>query len=410
MNIIEIIEKKKNGEVLTKDELKFAFYGYLEDKIPDYQMSSLLMAICLKGMNTEETFALTDLFLHSGDVLDLSSLKGPKADKHSTGGVGDKTTMIIGPMVASCGVMVPKMSGRGLGHTGGTIDKLESIPSFRTNLTEEEFIAQVEDIGFAVTAQTKNLTPLDKKIYALRDVTGTTESIPLIASSIMSKKIAGGADCIVIDVKVGKGALIKTMPDAVKLSQLMEAIGAFYQRKVRTVITPMDTPLGRCVGNRLEVLEAIDLLNGKGDENLHNLCIQLASHMVSMAKEIDYDEAKKEVLESLEDGRAYQKFLEFVKKQGGKLESLSIDARKWEIHSSQDGVIEAIDALQIGELAVSLGAGRLNKEDVIDPCAGIVLNCKVGDSVSKGDILATLYSNKDVAIELVVIEDLFQIK
>lgn len=410
MNIIEIIEKKKNGEVLTKDELKFAFYGYLEDKIPDYQMSSLLMAICLKGMNTEETFALTDLFLHSGDVLDLSSLKGPKADKHSTGGVGDKTTMIIGPMVASCGVMVPKMSGRGLGHTGGTIDKLESIPSFRTNLTEEEFIAQVEDIGFAVTAQTKNLTPLDKKIYALRDVTGTTESIPLIASSIMSKKIAGGADCIVIDVKVGKGALIKTMPDAVKLSQLMEAIGAFYQRKVRTVITPMDTPLGRCVGNRLEVLEAIDLLNGKGDENLHNLCIQLASHMVSMAKEIDYDEAKKEVLESLEDGRAYQKFLEFVKKQGGKLESLSIDARKWEIHSSQDGVIEAIDALQIGELAVSLGAGRLNKGDVIDPCAGIVLNCKVGDSVSKGDILATLYSNKDVAIEMVVIEDLFQIK
>lgn len=410
MNIIEIIEKKKNGEVLTKDELKFAFYGYLEDKIPDYQMSSLLMAICLKGMNTEETFALTDLFLHSGDVLDLSSLKGPKADKHSTGGVGDKTTMIIGPMVASCGVMVPKMSGRGLGHTGGTIDKLESIPSFRTNLTEEEFIAQVEDIGFAVTAQTKNLTPLDKKIYALRDVTGTTESIPLIASSIMSKKIAGGADCIVIDVKVGKGALIKTMPDAVKLSQLMEAIGAFYQRKVRTVITPMDTPLGRCVGNRLEVLEAIDLLNGKGDENLRNLCIQLASHMVSMAKEIDYDEAKKEVLESLEDGRAYQKFLEFVKKQGGKLESLSIDARKWEIHSSQDGVIEAIDALQIGELAVSLGAGRLNKEDVIDPCAGIVLNCKVGDSVSKGDILATLYSNKDVAIEMVVIEDLFQIK
>lgn len=410
MNIIEIIEKKKNGEVLTKDELKFAFYGYLEDKIPDYQMSSLLMAICLKGMNTEETFALTDLFLHSGDVLDLSSLKGPKADKHSTGGVGDKTTMIIGPMVASCGVMVPKMSGRGLGHTGGTIDKLESIPSFRTNLTEEEFIAQVEDIGFAVTAQTKNLTPLDKKIYALRDVTGTTESIPLIASSIMSKKIAGGADCIVIDVKVGKGALIKTMPDAVKLSQLMEAIGAFYQRKVRTVITPMDTPLGRCVGNRLEVLEAIDLLNGKGDENLRNLCIQLASHMVSMAKEIDYDEAKKEVLESLEDGRAYQKFLEFVKKQGGKLESLSIDARKWEIHSSQDGVIEAIDALQIGELAVSLGAGRLNKGDVIDPCAGIVLNCKVGDSVSKGDILATLYSNKDVAIEMVVIEDLFQIK
>lgn len=410
MNIIEIIEKKKNGEVLTNDELKFAFYGYLEDKIPDYQMSSLLMAICLKGMNTEETFALTDLFLHSGDVLDLSSLKGPKADKHSTGGVGDKTTMIIGPMVASCGVMVPKMSGRGLGHTGGTIDKLESIPSFRTNLTEEEFIAQVEDIGFAVTAQTKNLTPLDKKIYALRDVTGTTESIPLIASSIMSKKIAGGADCIVIDVKVGKGALIKTMPDAVKLSQLMEAIGAFYQRKVRTVITPMDTPLGRCVGNRLEVLEAIDLLNGKGDENLRNLCIQLASHMVSMAKEIDYDEAKKEVLESLEDGRAYQKFLEFVKKQGGKLESLSIDARKWEIHSSQDGVIEAIDALQIGELAVSLGAGRLNKGDVIDPCAGIVLNCKVGDSVSKGDILATLYSNKDVAIEMVVIEDLFQIK
>ena len=410
MNIIEIIEKKKNSEVLTKDELKFAFYGYLEDKIPDYQMSSLLMAICLKGMNTEETFALTDLFLHSGDVLDLSSLKGPKADKHSTGGVGDKTTMIIGPMVASCGVMVPKMSGRGLGHTGGTIDKLESIPSFRTNLTEEEFIAQVEDIGFAVTAQTKNLTPLDKKIYALRDVTGTTESIPLIASSIMSKKIAGGADCIVIDVKVGKGALIKTMPDAVKLSQLMEAIGAFYQRKVRTVITPMDTPLGRCVGNRLEVLEAIDLLNGKGDENLRNLCIQLASHMVSMAKEIDYDEAKKEVLESLEDGRAYQKFLGFVKKQGGKLESLSIDARKWEIHSSQDGVIEAIDALQIGELAVSLGAGRLNKEDVIDPCAGIVLNCKVGDSVSKGDILATLYSNKDVAIEMVVIEDLFQIK
>lgn len=390
MNMIEIITKKKNKYALTKEEIDYAFTGYLEEKIPDYQMSSLLMAICLNGMNEEETFFLTDLFLHSGEILNLE-VEGIKVDKHSTGGVGDKTTMIIGPIVASCGVVVPKMSGRGLGITGGTIDKLESISGFKVELTEDEFIALLKKNKFAVTSQTKNLVPMDKKIYALRDVTGTTESIPLIASSIMSKKIAGGADKILIDIKVGLGALVKTMTDAIELSNLMKKIGEFYHKEVRTLITPMNNPLGHAIGNRIEVLEAIHILQGKEKGPLYDLCIQLSSHMVSMGKNISYDDAKEEVIEKIESGQAYQKFLDFVNSQGGSLENLQLSTNKQEIIATKNAKIEAINANKMGELSTILGAGKMRSEDVIDPGVGIYLNKLVGETVQEGDVLCTLY-------------------
>lgn len=388
--MIEIITKKKNKYALTKEEIDYAFTGYLEEKIPDYQMSSLLMAICLNGMNEEETFFLTDLFLHSGEILNLE-VEGIKVDKHSTGGVGDKTTMIIGPIVASCGVVVPKMSGRGLGITGGTIDKLESISGFKVELTEDEFIALLKKNKFAVTSQTKNLVPMDKKIYALRDVTGTTESIPLIASSIMSKKIAGGADKILIDIKVGLGALVKTMTDAIELSNLMKKIGEFYHKEVRTLITPMNNPLGHAIGNRIEVLEAIHILQGKEKGPLYDLCIQLSSHMVSMGKNISYDDAKEEVIEKIESGQAYQKFLDFVNSQGGSLENLQLSTNKQEIIATKNAKIEAINANKMGELSTILGAGKMRSEDVIDPGVGIYLNKLVGETVQEGDVLCTLY-------------------
>lgn len=390
MNMIEIITKKKNKGSLTKEEIDYAFTGYLNGEVPDYQMSSLLMAICINGMNEEETFLLTDLFVHSGEILNLD-VEGIKVDKHSTGGVGDKTTMIIGPIVASCGVVVPKMSGRGLGITGGTIDKLESIPGFKVELTDEEFISLLKKNKFALTAQTKNLVPMDKKIYALRDVTGTTESIPLIASSIMSKKIAGGSDKILIDIKVGLGALIKTMNDAIELSNLMKKIGAFYNREVRTLITPMNNPLGHAIGNRIEVLEAIDVLQNKEKGFLYELCVQLSSHMVSMGKNISYDDAKMEVVDALTSGRAYQKFLDFVTSQGGSSENLSLSTNKQEIVATKDAKIEAINANKMGELSVILGAGKMVSEDTIDPSVGIYLNKVVGDTVKEGEVLCTLY-------------------
>ena len=300
MNVIDIINKKRLGRSLSYDELSFFFNGYLNNEIKDYQMSSLLMAICIRGMSDEEIFALTKIFIESGDVLGFSDISGIKVDKHSTGGIGGKTTLVIGPIVASLGVPVVKMSGRGLGYTGGTIDKLESIPNFRVNLTTEEIIEQVKSIGLVITGQTADLAPMDKVIYALRDVTGTVSSIPLIASSIMSKKIAGGADKILIDIKVGKGALLKTKKDAYKLSQLVIKIGKFYNREVRTIISDMDIPLGHAVGNSLEVIEAMNILCGKETKsNLVELCIQLASEMVSMGKEISIEEATKLVKKSI---------------------------------------------------------------------------------------------------------------
>lgn len=393
--ILDIINKKANNFELTKEELETIFMGYLKDEVKDYQMSAFLMAICINDMSDSEIFALTDIFIRSGEVLDLSFIDAIKVDKHSTGGVGDKTTLIVAPLVASCNVPIIKMSGRGLGYTGGTIDKLESIPGFKVDLTEEEIKRQAKEIGIVITSQTKDLAPLDKKVYALRDVTATTNSIPLIASSIMSKKIAGGADKIVIDIKVGNGALIKTEQEAERLSSLLIKIGSYYQKEVRTVISNMDRPLGHNIGNKLEVLEAIEVLKNKEKGQLLELSIDLATKMVSMGKEISESDAKKEVIENLETGKALNKFIEFVKYQGGDLESLTIESKVYNIKANKSGVLKDINALSIAKLSESLGAGRKNKEDNIDYNAGVVIKKEIGDEVKEGDILANLYTNID---------------
>lgn len=397
MNIVEIINKKREKKNLTKEELSFIFNGYLNGEVKDYQMSSLLMAICINGMSDEEIFNLVDIFIKSGDILNLDEIPGIKVDKHSTGGVGDKVTLIVGPIVASCSVPVPKMSGRGLSHTGGTIDKLESIPGFNVNLTDEEMIKEVKDIGLAVTGQTKNLCPMDKVIYALRDVTGTVSSIPLIAVSIMSKKIAGGADKILLDVKLGDGALMKTMKDAQELADIMTRIGEFYGKEVVCEITDMNTPLGDNIGNALEVIEAMDILKGK-ENYLRELCINESSKMVSMSKGISEEEAKKEVIEVLNSGKAYNKFLEFIKYQGGDITKLYVSDKTIDIKSNKEGTITKIKTLNLGMLSVTLGAGRINKEDKIDYSVGIVLKKHINDHVNIDDVLCTLYVNKDIEI------------
>lgn len=394
MNIVDIINKKRLGEELNWEELEYSFLGYLNDKIESYQMSALLMAICLKGMTDDEIVNLTKIFINSGEVLDLSNIEGVKVDKHSTGGIGDKTTLIIAPIVASCGIKVAKMSGRGLGYTGGTIDKLESIPGFKTNLEIEEFLDELKTINMVVSGQTKELAPLDKKIYALRDVTGTVESYPLIASSIMSKKIASGADKILIDLKLGTGALIHKEEDAIKLKEILIKIGESFNKETRVLITKMDAPLGRCIGNSLEVLEAIDVLKGHIDNDLGNLCIELAANMISMGKDISIEEAKNEAIESIKSGKAYKKFLEFVSFQHGDLAHLSISDQVIKIKSDKDGVITRIDAKTVGEVSMHLGAGRITKDDKIDPTVGIVLHKKIGDEVKIGDVLCTLHVNK----------------
>ena len=393
--ILDIISKKANNYELTKEELETILLGYLNDEVKDYQMSAFLMAICINDMSDSEVFALTDIFIKSGDILDLSFIDKIKVDKHSTGGVGDKTTLIVAPLVASCGVPVIKMSGRGLGYTGGTIDKLESIPGFKVDLTEEEIKKQAQDIGIVITSQTKDLAPLDKKVYALRDVTATTNSIPLIASSIMSKKIAGGADKIVIDIKVGNGALIKTMEEAERLSSLLIKIGTYYQKEVRTVISNMDRPLGHNIGNKLEVLEAIEVLKGNEKGKLLDLSVELASKMVSMGKEISENDARKEVLESLEDGKSLNKFLEFVKYQHGNIDNLEISAKVYNIKANKSGTLKDINALSIAKLSESLGAGRKSKDDKIDYNAGVVIKKDIGDEIKEGDLLASLYTNID---------------
>ncbi len=398
--IVDIINKKRLGLEITYSELDFFFNGYLNGKIKDYQMSSLLMAICINGMTDSEIFSLTKIFIDSGDVLDFSEIPGIKVDKHSTGGVGDKTTLIIAPIVASLGVPVIKMSGRGLGYTGGTIDKLESIKGFNVALTDNQIFKQVKKIGMVVTGQTALLVPMDKAIYALRDVTGTVSSIPLIASSIMSKKIASGADKILIDIKYGKGALLQKKSDANKLSDLMKKIGKFYHKEVRTVISDMNVPLGRAIGNSIEVMEAIKVLTGEEkNNNLVDLSLELASHMVSLGKGISYDDAYEEVIDSINTKKAYNKFLEFVKEQNGDIKSLSLASDCIKIKSDVSGIVKNIDALRIGMLSVKLGAGRVNKEDKIDYEAGIYLEKLVGDTVKKGDVLATIYFNKEVDID-----------
>lgn len=397
MNIIDIINKKRLNKNLTDEEIKYVIESYLSGDTKDYQMSALLMAIVLNGMDNNEISSLTKYMALSGDILDLSPLGKNVVDKHSTGGVGDKTTLIIAPIVASCGVKVAKMSGRGLGHTGGTIDKLESIPGFNVNLTEEEFLNEVNDINVAITSQTKNIAIADKKIYALRDVTGTVESIPLIASSIMSKKIALGAKKLVLDVKVGVGALIKNIKDATKLANLMISIGKNNGIEVVCILTNMDIPLGSNIGNSLEVEEAIKILKDHHKSNLTDLCIELSTEMVSLGLNIPIEEAKKKVIENLDNGSAYKKFLELITRQHGDITKLPKSTKKYEIKSMTKGYLTNIDAYKLGLLSMSLGAGRKNKEDTIDYSAGITIHKNINDYVNEGDIIMTLYTNKPVS-------------
>lgn len=401
MRIVDVINKKKNGEVLTSEEIKFFINGYVEGIIPDYQASSLLMAILLKGMNKEETFYLTEAMLNSGKIVDLSMIKGVKVDKHSTGGVGDKTSLVLGPLVASAGVKLAKMSGRGLGHTGGTLDKLESIPSFDVNLSSEEFIKQVQNVGMAIIGQTADLVPADKKLYALRDVTGTVDSIPLIASSIMSKKLASGADTILLDVKFGEGAFMKTMEDAQKLAHLMVEIGRYFKKDTRAEITAMGEPLGNAIGNSLEVKEAVETLLGKGPKDLTELCLDSGATMLLQAKVVSTrDEGRKLLENNLYSGKAYKVFLEFVKAQHGdvsyieNLDKFPVALYQEKVKALRSGYIAKLDALTIGIASMKLGGGREKKDDIIDMAAGIVLNYKVGDHVNKGDVLCTLYTER----------------
>lgn len=398
--IKDIIDKKRLGLALSYDELYSIFMGYMEGEVEDYQMSSLLMAICINGMNEEEVFNLTDIFIKSGDTLDFSHIPGIKVDKHSTGGIGDKTTLVIVPIVASLGIPVIKMSGRGLGYTGGTIDKLESIEGFRIDLTNDEIEEAVSRVGAVITGQTANLVPLDKMVYALRDVTATVSSIPLIAVSIMSKKIAAGADKILLDVKYGKGAFLGTYQEAEKLALLMQKIGDKYQHGVRYVISNMDHPLGNNVGNGLEVMEAIDTLKGKVKGDFYDLCVELASHMVSMAKEIDYDDAVLLVEDSLNEGKAYQKFEEIVSNQGGNLNHVQVSSFTYPVYSEKSGILRDIDALKVAKLSLSVGAGRCEIGDKVDYDVGVILYKNIGDTIQKGDLLMELYINDDDDFEI----------
>lgn len=407
MRMVDLIEKKRDGHALSKEEINFIISNYTGKKIPDYQMSSLLMAIYFRGMNNEESSYLTEAMLYSGDTIDLSSINGIKVDKHSTGGVGDKTTLVLAPLVASVGAKVAKLSGRGLGHTGGTLDKLESIPGLSINIEIDDFINQVNEIGLAVAGQTANLTPADKLLYALRDVTATVPSIPLIASSIMSKKLASGSDVIVLDVKIGDGAFMKTLEDARELSKTMIAIGENMGRKVVAFITDMGQPLGFSVGNKLEVVEALNTLEGNGPEDLTNLCLEIGSYMVfSAGITKDVEEAKALLQEQINNGEAHKKQLQFIEAQGGTLPQLDAFVSVKEtvdVCSDTEGYVEDINALTIGLSAMKLGAGRETKDDIIDPDVGIIVHKKVGDYVKKGEALATLYNNKD-SIEHIIEE------
>jgi len=401
MRMYDLIEKKRNGEVLTKGEIAYVISGYVEGSIPDYQMSAMLMAIYFRGMNDEEIGTMTSEVAHSGDMVDLSGIKGIKVDKHSTGGVGDKTTLVIAPIVAACGVKVAKMSGRGLGHTGGTVDKLESIPGMQTSLDREKFFEIVNDIGLSVIGQSGNLAPADKKLYALRDVTATVDSIPLIAASIMSKKLAAGSDCILLDVKTGSGAFMKTLTDSITLAEKMVAIGEQAGRKTLALITDMDIPLGCNIGNSLEVIEAVDTLKGQGPKDLTEVCYALAANMLFLAKQGDVETCQAKVEEVIESGAALNCLVQMVKAQGGDIEVI-LDTDKFkrakfshEVVSPLAGYVMAIDTEGCGTAAVMLGAGRETKESTIDFAAGITLGKKVGDKVTKGEILATLFADDE---------------
>ena len=399
MRMYDIIAKKRDGQQLDEKEIRWFINEYTAGNIPDYQASALLMAIFFVGMSSKETITLTNAMMHSGDTIDLSSFGGKTVDKHSTGGVGDKTTLIVAPIVASLGGIVAKMSGRGLGHTGGTVDKLESIGGYKTTLSADEFTKQVKEIGIAVVGQSGDLAPADKKLYALRDVTATVNSIPLIASSIMSKKLAGGTDSIVLDVKVGSGAFMKTESEAIKLAEQMVEIGFGCGKRVSAVITDMDVPLGCAIGNALEVKEAVEVLKGGGAEDLKTVCVTLASNMLSLCHGWDLEIAEQKVKEVLLNGKAYKKFLQWIAAQGGDIsvfDDLSHFATpkfKVEIRAEKDGFIQSMNAENLGSAAVLLGAGRTKKDDKIDFTAGITLYKKTGDCVQKGEVLAEICSS-----------------
>jgi len=399
MRMYDIITKKRDGGELTNEEIQFFIGGYVKGEIPDYQVSALLMAIYFKGMTDQETANLTMCMANSGETVDLSSIDGIKVDKHSTGGVGDKTTLIISPIVASLGVRVAKMSGRGLGHTGGTVDKMESIPGMQTSIDREKFFDIVRKVGVSVIGQSGNLVPADKKLYALRDVTATIESIPLIASSIMSKKIAAGSDCILLDVKTGSGAFMKTVDDSIRLAQAMVAIGEHVGRKTIALITDMDRPLGNAIGNSLEIMEVCQTLKGHGPADLTEICIDLAANMLFLANKGSIEECKKTAQQEIANGEAFTKLKEMVAAQGGDTSVLDDNARfeqakvKHEVLAQSEGYLYSMNTEQCGIASVELGAGREKKEDSIDFSAGIILRKKIGDYVKTGDVIAVFYSS-----------------
>jgi pyrimidine-nucleoside phosphorylase len=402
MRMVDIIMKKRSGESLSQEEMNWWIKGYVEGIIPDYQVSALLMAIYFQGLDKQEKFYLTDAMKNSGEVIDLSSIDGIKVDKHSTGGVGDKTSLVVAPLAASFGIKMAKMSGRGLGHTGGTLDKLESIPGFSVEETTEEFFEQVKKIGLAIIGQTKDITPADKKLYALRDVTATVESEGLIASSIMSKKLASGADHIVLDVKVGAGAFMKDVESATSLAKTMVEIGQDFGRDTIATLTSMNQPLGNAVGNSLEVIEAIETLKGNGPEDFTELCLQLTGEILRVAKLAQTQEQAYEMAKThIEDGSGLQKLRDMISMQKGDPRVVdqydlfaSAKTRVSLVYVEKDAAyVEKLNALLVGEAAMVLGAGRCVKEDKIDPAVGIVLNKKIGDKVENGEVLAYVYTN-----------------
>ena len=400
MRMYDVIAKKRDGFELSEEEIAYVIQGYVNGEIPDYQMASFLMAVYFRGMTEKETLFMTNEAAHSGDMVDLSPIKGIKVDKHSTGGVGDKTTLIIAPIVAACGVKVAKMSGRGLGHTGGTVDKLESIPGYRTSLSREEFFQVVNETGLSVIGQSGNLAPADKKMYALRDVTATVDSIPLIAVSIMSKKLAAGSDCILLDVKTGSGAFMKTLEDSIALAREMVKIGENAGRKTIALITDMDTPLGEAIGNSLEVKEAVATLCGKGPEDLTQVCLQLAANMMVLAGIGNLAECLTKAKQVIEDGSALERLAAMVKAQGGDNSVIYHPERfakalfSHQVLAKEEGVIQSMDTEKCGIASVLLGAGRETKDSPVDLSAGILLHKKTGDTVKKGELLATMYASK----------------
>ncbi len=405
MRMYDLIMKKRSGEALTDDEIAYMINGYVQGEIADYQMSAMLMAIWFRGMTDHETVELTKVMAKSGDMVDLSAIEGKKVDKHSTGGVGDKTTLIVAPIVAACGGRVAKMSGRGLGHTGGTVDKLESIPGYRTSLSREEFFEIVNRCGVSLIGQSGNLAPADKKLYALRDVTATVDCIPLIASSIMSKKLAAGSDCILLDVKTGSGAFMKTLDDSIRLAQAMVAIGEGAGRSTVALITDMDVPLGCAIGNSLEVMESMDVLCGRGPEDLTEVSLQLAAEMLSLVGKGSPEECRQLAEHSIEDGSAFETFCTMVKAQGGDDRVLRHPEQfprapyQMDIPAEKDGYVTRMDGEEIGMVSVVLGAGRETKESSIDFSAGLMLHKKYGDPVKKGDSLATFYTSRKESLE-----------